>query len=104
MAATLDKDTLVKHSFWILAGCYVVLVLACLALLMTSVGDAVRKEEDELKNAEKKVKDINDPKNQSVVDAYSKQDQIVNDKKDEVWGKAWKTQEDMMTWPRDLQT
>jgi hypothetical protein len=44
MAATLDKDTIVKHSFWILAGGYVVLVLAALFVLMTSVGNTVEDE------------------------------------------------------------
>ena len=103
MAATLDKDTIVKHSFWILAGGYVLLVLACLVVLKTNVGATVQKEEEELAKAEGVVKGINDPKNQLFVDAYKKQDEIVDKKKDEVWGKAWETQKDMMTWPRDLQ-
>jgi hypothetical protein len=103
MAATLDKDTIVKHSFWVLAGGYVVLVLACLVVLKTSVGDTVRKEKEDMEKAEAVVKGINDPKNQSFVDAYKKQDEVVDKKKDEVWGKAWETQKDMMTWPRDLQ-
>jgi hypothetical protein len=103
MAATLDKDTLVKHSFWILTGGYVVLVLGCLAVLATSVSDSVRNEQEALKKAQDLVQGIKDPKNQQVVNAYKKQDQFVDSKKDDVWGKAWKTQEDMMTWPRDLQ-
>src|SRR5262245_3750799 len=103
MAATLDKETISKHGFWVLTGCYVVLVLACLAVLMTSVSDSIRKEEEDLKGAEKAVTSIADPKNDSVVQAWKKQDDLINGKKDEVWGKAWKTQEDMMTWPRDLQ-
>ncbi|HLJ92409.1 MAG TPA: hypothetical protein VKU02_04370 [Gemmataceae bacterium] len=103
MAASLDKDTFIKHSFWMLAGFYVVLVLACLTVLATSVGDTVRKEEEDVKNAEKTVTSINDPKNDSVVEAYKKQDQYVDGKKDKVWKDAWETQKDMMTWPRELQ-
>src|SRR5438876_10941335 len=103
MAATLDKDTLVKHSFWILAGGYVVLVMVCLTVLMTSVSDSVRKENDELENAKKVVTSISDPKNDKWVDAFKKKDEFVDKKKDEVWGKAWETQKDMMTWPRELQ-
>jgi hypothetical protein len=103
MAATLDKDTLAKHSFWILAGTFVVLVLGCLTVLATSVSDSVRKEQDDLKKAQDLVQGIKDPKNPAYEEAYKKQDQFVNGKKDDVWGKAWKTQEDMMTWPRDLQ-
>src|SRR5260370_12717736 len=99
----MDKDKLVKHSFWILAGCYVVLVLACLTVLATSVGDTVRREDEELKNAEKLVTSISNPQNQPIVDAFKKQDNYIDRKKDEVWGKAWDTQKDMMTWPRELQ-
>lgn len=102
MAATLDKDTLVKHSFWILAGGYVVLVLGCLAVLATSVGDTVNKEADALKKAEDTVQGIKDPKNPTVVAAYQKQDDLVDHKKEDVWKKAWDTQKDMMTWPRGL--
>src|SRR5438552_2365631 len=103
MAATLDKDTLAKHGFWILAGCYVLLVLASLTVLAMNVSDTVRKEEEELRKAEDSVKGIKDPKNDQVVQAYRKQDEYVNGKKDEVWSKAWDTQKDMMTWPRALQ-
>src|SRR5207302_8076280 len=102
MAASLDKDTLVKHSFWILAGCYVVLVLACLTVLATSVSDTVRKEEEELKTAEKLVTSISDPKNDAWEAAFKKQDEFVKGKKDKVWKEAWETQKDMMTWPREL--
>jgi hypothetical protein len=104
MAATLDKDTLVKHSFWILAGGYVVLVLGCLAVLMTSVSDTVRKEQEDLKKSQDLVKGIANPKNPNVVAAYKKQDDFVDRKKDEVWSKAWETQKDMMTWPTKLQS
>jgi hypothetical protein len=103
MAATLDKDTIVKHSFWILAGGYVVLVLAALFVLMTSVGNTVEDEKEKLKKAQKLVTDVPGKNNDSVVQAYKKQDQLVDGKKDEVWRKAWETQKDMMTWPRDLQ-
>jgi hypothetical protein len=102
MAATLDKDTLVKHSFWILAGGYVVLVFGCIAVLATSVGSSVQKEQETLKKAEDTVKGISNPKNGDVVAAYKKQDDLVNGKKDDVWKKAWDTQKDMMTWPRGL--
>jgi hypothetical protein len=104
MAATLDKDTLVKHSFWILAGGYVVLVLVCLSVLMTSVGATVEDEREKLKKAQKLVQDVKGTNNEQVVEAYKKQDELVDRKKDEVWSKAWDTQKDMMTWPRDLQT
>jgi hypothetical protein len=99
----MDKDKLVKHSFWILAGCYVVLVLACLTVLATSVSDTVRKEDEELKNAEKLVTSISNPQNDQIVAAYKIQDNFVDRKKDEVWDKAWETQKNMMTWPRELQ-
>ena len=104
MAATLDKETLVKHSFWILTGCFVVLVLACLTVLATTVSDTVHKEEEALEKAKATVTGIKDPKNDEYVKAYKKRDEKIDRKKGEVWSKAWETQKDMMTWPRDLQT
>src|SRR5713101_1820452 len=106
MAASINKDTLVKHSFWILAGCYFVLVLACLAVLVTGVSATVGKEQEELKTAQDQIKSItsSEPRNPQWVEAYEKQDKFISDKKEEVWKKAWDTQKDMMTWPRDLQT
>jgi hypothetical protein len=104
MAATLDKDTVVKHSFWILTGCYVVLVLACLAVLATNVGDTVRKEEEELKKAQDLVKGITNPKNDEFLRAYGERDKLVDSKKGKVWNAAWDTQKDMMTWPRKLES
>jgi hypothetical protein len=104
MAATLDKDTIVKHSFWVLAGGFVVLVLVCLSVLMTSVSNTVEDEKGKLKKAQELVQGVKGDNNALVVAAYQKQDQLVDRKKDEVWGKAWETQKDMMTWPRDLQS
>jgi hypothetical protein len=102
MAATLDKDSLVKHSFWILTGLFLVLVLGCLAVLATSVSDTVNKEAETLKKAEATVQGIKDPKNERFVEAFKKQDELVEHKKDDVWKRAWETQKDMMTWPRAL--
>jgi hypothetical protein len=88
MAASLDKETLAKHGFWFLVGGYVLLVLGCLAVLATSVSDSVRKEQDELKKAEDLVKGVKGDANQTVVDAYKKQDDLVDGKRNEVWGSS----------------
>ena len=89
MAATLDKDTVVKHSFWILAGCYVVLVLFCLGVLMTSVSATVQDEEAKLEKAKKTVTDIKDPKAHELSKGAKEWQLLLQIDTDESIGMRW---------------
>jgi hypothetical protein len=102
MAAKIDKEFLIKWHFWILAGLFVILALVPLLMLTTSVSATVADEQEKLNKNKEMVKGIKDPKNQSWVDALTKQDGFVEEKKNDVWAKAWELQKDLMTWPQEF--
>ncbi|HEV8059366.1 MAG TPA: hypothetical protein VGP68_05815 [Gemmataceae bacterium] len=102
MAVKVDKEFLLKHRFWILTGVFVILALVPLFLLTTSVSDEVAKKRDEYDKAKKAVEGITSPMNDSWVTAYNVKDKFVSDKRDEVHGQAWRSQENMMTYPESL--
>ncbi len=103
MAAKIDKEVLIKYHFWILAGCFLILVLVPLVSMGTGVSEAVEKEKKDLEAKQGTLKKISNPKNEKWVAAYEKQDSYVDKKKKELWKQAWDTQADMMTWPVNLE-
>jgi hypothetical protein len=103
MEVKIDKEVLAKHHFWILAGVFLILILIPLLLLATSVGASVAEAEKKLEDSKKSLQQLNNPKNDKWVAAYTKQDGYVEAKKNQVWQQTWETQKDMMTWPPGLQ-
>src|SRR5438105_2879028 len=103
MNVKIDKEQLLKHHFWILSGCYLLLVIVPLVFLWTSVSGAVTKEQEALETVKKSVSGISNPKNEKWVKAYETQDGFVEKKKNDVWQTAWELQKDMFIWPPKLQ-
>ena len=100
----LDKDTLVKHQFWLLLGLSGVLALASLVLLFlgpAAKAQAERKKFDDAKNS-LGPKAPRDPKNPKFLTAWNKRRDYFTGHKNTVWKQAWLTQADIMTWPREL--
>jgi|GEM_PF-5149000 len=104
MAVKIDKEVLIKHHFWILTGLCVLLVLIPLLCLVGGVSGTVTKEAETMNAAKKKAQSISssEQKNGKWVDAYKKQDNIVDGRRMVVWKQAWETQRDFMTWPEGL--
>jgi hypothetical protein len=105
MAASFDKETLIKHHFWILTGVCLVLLLVPLLMLVTSVSATIEEETTAYEKAKKLVETIKNgqPMNPEFVKAYEKQDVGIESKKSTVWSSAWELQKDMMTWPVELE-
>jgi hypothetical protein len=104
MAVKIDKEVLIKHHFWILTGLCVLLVLIPLLCLVGGVSGTVTKETEVMVASKKKAQSISssEQKNGKWVDAYKKQDDIVDGRRIVVWKQAWQTQRDFMTWPEGL--
>jgi hypothetical protein len=104
MAVKIDKEVLIKHHFWILTGLCVLLVLIPLVCLVGGVSGTVTKEAEVMAASKKKAQSISssEQKNGKWVDAYKKQDDIVDSRRMVVWKQAWQTQRDFMTWPEGL--
>src|SRR6266540_4211074 len=99
----LDKDFLLKHRFWVLlAGALGFWLIALAVVLIGPGGTAAKarsdftKDEDNLGPKNPSTKDI---KNPSFNTAWDERREFYKGHKDTVWGAAWATQTDLMSWP-----
>lgn len=95
----LDKEFLLKHRFWLMLAVTPILILVALGMLFTSVAGAVATQQETVEKAKKELQSIKDPKNQVAIDALQAVDTKIADKKNEVWARAWKMQQGLVTWP-----
>jgi hypothetical protein len=99
---TVDKDTLLKHRFWIALGGFALLWLIGLILipvLQGSYNDTKVKAFDEAKKGVEAIPA--QPKNDKFKEPLVQKEKNLKDKKLEVWGKVFKDyQANMSTWPR----
>jgi len=102
MAVKVDQEFLLKNRFWIGLGFVVPLVLVSLLLLWISVAGAIETERKAVDDSKKALEGINNPKNQIWVDELHKIDESIAGKKNQVWAKAWRAQQNLMTWPAKL--
>src|SRR6266478_6160216 len=97
---TVDKETLIKHRFWIALGVFGLLWLVGLILIPTVQGSNNAEVEKKFNDAKGAVIAINDPKTtDTFVKPLEKKEGNLKDKKGDVWGIAWEFQKYMCTWP-----
>lgn len=96
-----DKETLIKHQFWIGMAVFVPLVVFTLIWLSSSTADATEAKKKELDAHlnELKLRDENRPKRKNDVAQLEALRQQLEKRKEEIWEKAWKMQEDLLSWP-----
>ncbi len=99
MATKIDKEVLIKHHFWILAGVFLLMVLIPLFVLWSSVGTTIAKEAEELESSKKTVQGITNPRNPQHIAAITKRDEVIAARKNQVWKEAWDAQKDVFTFP-----
>jgi hypothetical protein len=101
----LDKETLIKHRFWIGLGVFGLFFLLLLILLPAIMGSMASKARGDYKSATDAVTRINRPKddfaNPFWVAPLQKKELVTTKRKGVVWKDAWHTQDDLMTWPGD---
>ena len=96
---TLDKETLIKHRFWIALGAFGLIWLVGLILIPTVQGSNNAEVEKNFTDHMTKVKAINDPKNDNFVNPLKSKENVLKEKKGDVWGIASEFQADIWTWP-----
>jgi hypothetical protein len=96
---TIDKETLIKHRFWIALGAFTLLWLVGLIVIPIAQGSDNEKKVKEFDTRKKEVSSINDPKNDNYKQPLESKEKVLNGKKNDVWGKAYEPQGTMMTWP-----
>lgn len=102
----MDKETLAKNQFWIGFGVFVVLVLIALFWLSTFSADAntqLKMALDKSKADLEGMASKKPPKTRADIAKMEERRVSLEKRKEEVWEKAWKVQEELMTWPADLQ-
>jgi hypothetical protein len=101
-----DKETLVKHKFWVIAALCLPLTLFAMVYLATSVAGAINAKHKEV---DKKIKDLKafaDPKRPDEVSKKKREAELHESLKDVVWEEAWQTQArqpGLNTWPEQLE-
>jgi hypothetical protein len=94
-----DKEFLLKHHFWILAGLVLPLELFAFIWLSTSVAGDNDKDRDTIEKAKKDLAAQNDIKNDNFLKALQKKDKVLATQKGVVWKKAWDKQYTIFNWP-----
>ena len=94
-----DKETLIKHHYWILLGIAIPLELIVLLIIAFSVSGKVEAEKAKVETSKKTLDGITQPKNQAWLTQFER-NKKVSGKQHDVWEKAWRAQDGMMTWPR----
>jgi hypothetical protein len=115
----IDKETLAKHSFWIGFAVLIVLVFATLLFLSTVSAETIAKQKATLDQHRRQLikheqdimqRQLNlqnpEPKppynNQDLAKLQERLKQL-EQRREEIWEKAWLMQKDLMGWPADLQ-
>ena len=95
----MDKETLIKHRFWVGLGVYTPLWLIALIYILVAGSSQVSKGRDTIKGANTQLDNINNPKNKSFFDPIDDRKNKLAKQKNTVWGEAWGVQGNFMTWP-----
>lgn len=96
---TIDKETLIKHRFWISLGVFVLLWLVGVILIPTVQGSNNAGLEKKFDSSKKGVEGINDPKTEKFQEPLKQKEAELKKQKDKVWAQAWEPQANFMAWP-----
>src|SRR5215471_5673797 len=80
-----DKETLVKHRFWIALGVFVPLWLVAWLVLWLSVSDAVQVKKDEYEKSNKEIAKVTNPKTEHFTTPMTGKKNTLTDRKITVW-------------------
>lgn len=99
----MDKETLIRHRFWVLAGAEIPLVLIALAVLVFGVRSQVVATQQKIESQVNKPKEIKEARNDRWVERLKKEEAAVVKVLHRVWKEGWDSQAELVTWPQDVQ-
>jgi hypothetical protein len=100
-----DKETLIKHRFWIGLGVFAPFWLVIWLVLWLGVSDKVQEVKGEYAKSVKEIAKVNDPKNGNYTTPMTGKKDKLTDRKSVVWEEVWKTQGNLtVDWPSDSKT
>src|SRR5947209_17377506 len=101
MAAKLDKQTLIKHHFWILLVLAVILIPVALGSVWVGVAGATAAQSKKIDETKKKLTSTPAKSRQSA-EELEKQLALLNKRKSEVWKEAYDKQKGLLVFPKAL--
>src|SRR5437879_5685774 len=99
----LDKDTLVKQQFWIVLSLFVPMVFIGLLLMSNSVTGITKTTDKDIDNTKKKLAGFKDIKSPNWVSKVKEGEKVAKEKREAAWKEAWASQENLFTWPPNVQ-
>jgi len=103
MKAKFDKDTLIKHRFWILLGITVPLVLGAVFILITTVSAEIESFRKKAADKYNTLTKMSAPAGPQVIDARSKIARDWKEKETDVHRIAFEAQAPLFIWPRAIE-
>src|ERR1700681_4334287 len=99
----LNKETLLKHKFWVLLLVTLPFSLGAIFLLATSVSGDIFRERKKIEADLVKYTKALEAKTPAQIEAARKEAELINDMQKSVWEKAYKIQEPIFTWPKEVE-
>jgi hypothetical protein len=87
----LDKETLIKHRFWIALGVFVPLFLVAWLVLWLGVGPAVEETKKSYEQSMKDIEQVKNPKTQAFTTPLNEKKETLSGRKIELWTEVWDT-------------
>src|SRR5437588_9353655 len=101
MAAKLDKQTLIKHHFWILLALAVILIPVALGSVWVGVAGATAAQTKKIDETKKKLTGTA-AKSKKSKDELEEQLKVLDQRKGVVWKEAYEKQKGLLTFPKAL--
>jgi hypothetical protein len=99
-----DKETLVKHRFWIALAVFVPLWLVAWLVLWLSVSGAVEAKKKEYDDSQKKIATVTDPKTEHFRNPMTEKKDKLAGRKGVLWKEVWAPQGNLtVDWPISLE-
>jgi hypothetical protein len=92
MAASINKDTLKKHHFWILVGLTPLFVLIAVITIDGTVGAEIEKKNKDIMAAQDAMRGKESPKSEVFLSRFNTQLEELNKKKTDLWRENWERQ------------
>ncbi|MBX9584939.1 MAG: hypothetical protein K2X87_31935 [Gemmataceae bacterium] len=90
--ASVNKEVLKKHHFWILTGLVPLLVLIAVILITSGVGGAIDRKRDEVDKTTKDLGSKKDPKSNPLLAKMDEQKGTLEGKRGDLWKDNWERQ------------
>src|SRR5262245_49717907 len=99
----IDKETLIKHRFWLGLALAVPLTLLAIFVLLTIVSGGIAEAYNRRLAAVKGITDLPNAKNEKNVEAKRVEAALVEAQKNEVWAKLYESQKHRFRWPVEFE-